>query len=152
MGESGQLSSSNSVYHLIHDLHETITKSIDTALSWDQLNSPPINYTLVRPIVDRIVHGTRSNSAREDPPEGSSQGESEDEDRAPTASDILSVSGAELGLRPGPSKGKGRSVAAPGGILFALMTNRSVNLSPQNKADVKWIGLDCNSSISQLAI
>jgi hypothetical protein len=42
------------VYGLIHELHTTITKSIDTSLSWEAINSPPVNYTLVRPIVERL--------------------------------------------------------------------------------------------------
>lgn len=41
----------HSIFSLIHEIHTTITKSIDTNLSWDQLNSPPVNYTVIRPIV-----------------------------------------------------------------------------------------------------
>lgn len=47
--------SPDSIYHLTHDIHQTVTRSIDTALSWEQLNSPSVNYTLVRPIVERFA-------------------------------------------------------------------------------------------------
>jgi hypothetical protein len=51
--ESRTAEISTSIFALIHTLHSTITDAIDTSLTWDQLNSPPVNYTLVRPIVDR---------------------------------------------------------------------------------------------------
>lgn len=53
-GETSSQGQSESVFSLIHELHSTITKSIDTSLSWDQLNSPPVNYTVIRPIIERL--------------------------------------------------------------------------------------------------
>ncbi|WVW82960.1 hypothetical protein I302_104976 [Kwoniella bestiolae CBS 10118] len=50
------------LFSLIHELHTTINDSIDTALTWDQLQSPPINYTLVRPIVQRFAPKVEADS------------------------------------------------------------------------------------------
>lgn len=101
----------STVFSLIHELHATVTSSIDTALSWDQLNSPPINYTLVRPIVARF---------------SPHQVESE---KRPTAGDgLLDVprQGAERGpSRAGAGAGAGETgQASLGAILYALMANR----------------------------
>lgn len=45
----------NSIFALIHELSSSITGAIDTSLTCEQLHSPPINYTLVRPIVERFA-------------------------------------------------------------------------------------------------
>jgi hypothetical protein len=98
----------DSLFDLIHELHATVTRSIDTSLSWEQLNSPPINYTLVRPIVDRFclrdVDGKLSDVK---------------------TSVYLGV--PPSGIRK-PDKGKGITRHEPevslGGILYALMANR----------------------------
>ncbi|KAJ6513410.1 receptor-activated Ca2+-permeable cation channel [Mycena sanguinolenta] len=39
------------VFPLIHAIKEDVKKTIDTALSWDQLTASDINFTIVRPIV-----------------------------------------------------------------------------------------------------
>lgn len=90
------------LFALIHDIHATITRSIDTSLTWEQLNSPQINYTLVRPIVERL------SPAAED-------------GKADLVQDGL------LGVTKGSGKRKGRVVsrgASLGGLLYALMANR----------------------------
>jgi hypothetical protein len=56
---------SRSIFHLTHEIQQTVTRSIDTALSWDQLNSPSVNYTLVRPIVERFA-GHPSSTEKQD--------------------------------------------------------------------------------------
>ncbi|WOO84396.1 Calcium channel YVC1 [Vanrija pseudolonga] len=43
-----------SVFELVHTLHATITAAIDTPMTWDELKSPSVNYTLVKPIVQRF--------------------------------------------------------------------------------------------------
>ncbi|GMK58888.1 hypothetical protein CspeluHIS016_0603300 [Cutaneotrichosporon spelunceum] len=48
-------SSPTGVYELIHALHAEILEAIDTALDWDELKSPTVNYTVVRPIVARFA-------------------------------------------------------------------------------------------------
>ncbi|KIR25457.1 nonselective cation channel [Cryptococcus deuterogattii LA55] len=96
----------NTVFPLIHEIHAIVTRTIDTALDWDQLNSPPINYSLVRPIVQRLapkiehqrVNGTDTTEA-------------------------TALDGGELGV--------GKTAAPPahhgpslGEVLYALMANR----------------------------
>ncbi|ORX39957.1 hypothetical protein BD324DRAFT_615672 [Kockovaella imperatae] len=132
MGETSirrddRVTEETTVFGLIHELQETITQSIDTALSWDQLNSPPINYTLVRPLVHRLVHG--SHELTEDDAGLSVNNPITGEGfKRPLASQLLSVSRAD-GEESGKSAtGKSRSVhrdlVPPGRNLFALMTNR----------------------------
>ncbi|WVQ78363.1 hypothetical protein IAT38_000448 [Cryptococcus sp. DSM 104549] len=104
------------LFALIHDLHATITQSIDTALDWDQLNSPPINYTLVRPIVQRFAPK---------PDDG-------DEKRGLNGSGRTSTLGLPAGsgaAADGGESGVGarkRATDGPslGEVLFALMANR----------------------------
>lgn len=101
---------STSIFDLIHELHATITRSIDTSLSWEQLNSPPINYTLVRPIVDRFAprpHAAKSTAVK---------------------SDTLAVPVAGEGGESGTTKVQTSmdEVVPLGGILYALMVNRFV--------------------------
>ena len=102
----------HSIFALIHELHSTITKSIDTSLSWDQLNSPPVNYTVIRPIVERL-----------NPSPSPTPGEKRNQHR---------YSGRTLTV---PSKqrseedGHGHKVLGEGGmglgmVLYALMANR----------------------------
>lgn len=53
------------LFGLIHELHDTISKSVDTALSWEVLGSPPINYSLIRPLISRLsAHISFSPSSR----------------------------------------------------------------------------------------
>jgi len=94
------------VYGLIHELHTTITKSIDTSLSWEALNSPPVNYTLVRPIVEKLCPKAAESKVR--------------------SGDRLTVP-----LGNGEEAGLGDEGGADGGmglgmILYALMANRYV--------------------------
>ncbi|ODN83174.1 hypothetical protein L202_01365 [Cryptococcus amylolentus CBS 6039] len=97
---------SGTVFALIHDLHRTVTTAIDTALDWDQLNSPPINYTLVRPLVLRYAPKL-------------------DEDRYNSNGSSIVVppnQGGELGVdRSAPIPASGPSL---GQVLYALMANR----------------------------
>nr|ODN95119.1 nonselective cation channel [Cryptococcus depauperatus CBS 7855] len=95
----------SAVFSLVHELHTVVTQSIDTALDWDQLNSPPINYSLVRPIVQRYVPKT---------------------DKAGAGSSLTSIGmpsdGVELGIgRAHPTFQQGPSL---GNVLYALMANR----------------------------
>lgn len=94
-----------SIFNLIHDLHSTINQSIDTSLSWEQLNSPPINYTLVRPIVERFSPKSKDeekvDEARLQVPKRGDNGES--------GSRVMGNAMGGVGL---------------GGVLYALMANR----------------------------
>ena len=96
------------VYGLIHELHTTITKSIDTSLSWEALNSPPVNYTLVRPIVEKLCPKAAESKVR-----------SGDRLTVPL------VGGEETGLENG--QGEGQGGMGLGMILYALMANRYVS-------------------------
>lgn len=51
-----QTASPKSIYALIHGLHRDVKKSIDTALTWDQLShTPELNYTTIRPLVKKYT-------------------------------------------------------------------------------------------------
>ncbi len=43
------------VYELIHALHTEILEAIDTALDWEELKAPSVNYTIVRPVVEKFA-------------------------------------------------------------------------------------------------
>ncbi|BEI91416.1 uncharacterized protein CcaverHIS019_0402360 [Cutaneotrichosporon cavernicola] len=43
------------VYALIHALHTEILEAIDSALDWEELKSPSVNYSIVRPIIERFA-------------------------------------------------------------------------------------------------
>ena len=101
--------STSSIFNLIHDLHQTITASIDTNLSWDQLNSPAINYTLVRPIIDRLLPDNDTNGAAPK--------------RTKSASGLLDVPGDQEASIGSPAKLE----TCLGAVLFALMANRYVD-------------------------
>ncbi|KAK4686667.1 hypothetical protein P7C73_g3457, partial [Tremellales sp. Uapishka_1] len=98
---------SSSIFALCHTLNNLIIQSIDTSLTWEQLNSPPVNYTLIRPIVDRF---------------------------APNSEPEKSASpNATLPVPPNDSGESGRSTngvkvgeegLSLGGVLYALMANR----------------------------
>lgn len=97
------------VYALIHELHTTITKSIDTSLSWEALNSPPVNYTLVRPIVEKLCPKAAKYKVK--------------------SGDRLTVplgNGEEAGLGDRQGEGEGEGGMGLGMILYALMANRYV--------------------------
>lgn len=97
--------SSPSIFHLIHELHAVLTRSIDSALTWDQLNSPPVQYTLVRPFVSK--YATR-------PLDGQAEKQ-------------RSVDDSSLGPErrtEGGDKGQGWALGA---VLYALMVNRSAS-------------------------
>lgn len=112
-----------SIFSLIHELHETVTRSIDSSLSWDQLNSPPINYTLIRPILDSL-NPVNTGSERDKKPGGRKGG----------------AGGGSLGVPDGirseedgiyknnhhRNGGEGENVEriSLGMVLYALMANR----------------------------
>jgi len=101
---NGTRTEDQTVYGLIHELHTTITKSIDTSLSWEALNSPPVNYTLVRPIVDKLCPKAAESKVR--------------------SGDRLTVplgNGEEAGLG---GEGEADGGMGLGMILYALMANR----------------------------
>ncbi|WVQ98885.1 hypothetical protein IAU59_006016 [Kwoniella sp. CBS 9459] len=101
------------VFSLIHELHVTITEAIDTALSWDQLQSPPVNYTLVRPIVQRF-------SPKKDPENENAEKKGDDVLRAKRVDD-----GGESGVpKARPAQGQSREGPSLGMVLYALMANR----------------------------
>ncbi|ADV19593.1 Non-selective cation channel, putative [Cryptococcus gattii WM276] len=95
----------DTVFPLIHEIHAIVTQTIDTALDWDQLNSPPINYSLVRPIVQRLAPKIEHQH-----PNGTGLTEA-------TALDAgeLGVGTAARPVHHGPSLGE---------VLYALMANR----------------------------
>ncbi|WVF72035.1 hypothetical protein IAT40_006847 [Kwoniella sp. CBS 6097] len=99
----------NNVFALIHELHTTITEAIDTALSWDQLQSPPVNYTLVRPIVQRF--------SPKSSPENEKKG-----------NDVLNAKkindGGESGVPTSPLSTQSQQGPSLGMVLYALMANR----------------------------
>lgn len=97
----------DTVFPLIHEIHAIVTQTIDTALDWDQLNSPPINYSLVRPIVQRLAPKIEHQR-----PNGTGLTEA-------TALDAgeLGVGTAARPVHHGPSLGE---------VLYALMANRWV--------------------------
>ena len=104
------------IFALIHELHTTISDAIDTSLSWDTLNSPPINYSLVRPIVERFTPK---------PPDEKVKG-------------ALKLAGTQLLSAPKPDRGEsGNGTAIQddagavsfGGVLYALMVNRCASTS-----------------------
>lgn len=100
-----------SVFSLIHELHATVTQSIDTSLTWEQINSPPINYTLVRPIVERFA-----------PKRDGSGGKSKIAGgllRAPEIGDSV-----ESGVKTDDNQAGG--IIPLGALLYALMANRYV--------------------------
>jgi len=107
------------VYGLIHELHTTITKSIDTSLSWEALNSPPVNYTLVRPIVEKLCPKAAESKAR--------------------SGDRLTVplgNGEEAGFAGGGGgEGEGDGGMGLGMILYALMANRYVSSFLTTRSD-----------------
>jgi hypothetical protein len=107
--------SNPTVYSLIHELHSTITKSIDTSLSWDQLNSPPVNYTLVRPIVENLCPPI-SNDFKS---AGPGVGERERFLDVPMTTSMMG-DGGEMASDGIERKGKN----GLGMILYALMANR----------------------------
>ncbi|KAL1406840.1 hypothetical protein Q8F55_006249 [Vanrija albida] len=43
------------VFELVHALHTAITAAIDTPMTWEELKSPSVNYTLVKPIVQQFM-------------------------------------------------------------------------------------------------
>ncbi|OCF71722.1 nonselective cation channel [Kwoniella mangroviensis CBS 8886] len=100
----------STLFALIHELHTTINDSIDTALSWDQLQSPPINYTLVRPIVQRFAPKVDEGSK----PTG-------------TATPALAVPTFQDGGESGVTRkivGGDADGPSLGMVLYALMANR----------------------------
>ena len=102
------------VYGLIHELHTTITKSIDTSLTWEALNSPPVNYTIVRPIVERLCPRVAENKLKSglgDRLEVPGNGNGEDTEAASGSAAGVGEDGRGLGM-----------------ILYALMANRYVSL------------------------
>jgi hypothetical protein len=98
--------STSSIFNLIHDLHQTITSSIDTSLSWDQLNSPAINYTLVRPIIDRLLPDEDASAALPK--------------RNRSTSGLLDIPRDQEASVGSPAKLE----TCLGAVLFALMANR----------------------------
>ncbi|KAK1924838.1 hypothetical protein DB88DRAFT_534891 [Papiliotrema laurentii] len=102
--------STASTFLLIHELHRTILESIDTALTWEQLNAPSINYTLIRPIIDRLAP-TEYKSERE-----------------PLLSPDARLNDTEESRYTGPAESK----TCIGAILFALMANRLQFISLAN--------------------
>jgi hypothetical protein len=104
--EPARALSTTSIFNLIHDLHQTITASIDTSLTWDQLNSPAINYTLVRPIIDRLLPDNEANGTAPKQPK--------------SASGLLDIPGDQEAAIGSPAK----TETCLGAVLFALMANR----------------------------
>lgn len=107
----------SSIFALIHDLHQTITSSIDTSLTWDQLNSPAVNYSLIRPIIDRLDP--------ENPPK-TAVNKAADVPGAKTASGLLNLPTGGEGSHDGNESALdvGKRETCLGAVLFALMANR----------------------------
>jgi hypothetical protein len=98
--------STPSIFHLIHELHAVVTRSIDSALTWEQLNSPPIQYTLVRPFVSKYAASKPGAHGR---PEKQ-----------------RSVDNSLLGPERRAEVGEKDEGWALGAVLYALMVNRCV--------------------------
>lgn len=119
-----------SVFELIHSLHEAIKASIDASLSWEDLNSPPVNYTVVRPLVKRFSP-TRTQSHESGGAEASSSssarrhsGASTGHKRSVTDRFLRPRDGGEGGRAGGPRHEE--EGVTLGAILYALMANRYV--------------------------
>ena len=96
----------SSIFSLIHEIQALVAASIDTALTWEQLNSPPINYTLVRPIVERVS------------PFASDQDEK-------TVAELLNATrSVEAGHGSALGSSSSRRSLSLGAVLFAFMANR----------------------------
>jgi hypothetical protein len=104
-----------SIFSLIHEIHATVTTSIDTSLSWDQLNSPPINYSLVRPIIERFTELSSTSDIEKD----SKYDEANHRHLDVPVSDDGGESGQAVRVTA-------RARVSLGAILYALMANRSV--------------------------
>jgi hypothetical protein len=111
---NGDGDAEQTVYSLIHELHNTITKSIDTSLSWETLNGPPVNFSIVRPIVERLCPKVAEEKVRSG-------------DRLVVP--VLGEDGGEAGVENGSGEEQGEGL---GIILFALMANRYVPLLPSS--------------------
>ncbi|KAE8541109.1 hypothetical protein D1P53_002463 [Cryptococcus gattii VGV] len=95
----------DTVFPLIHEIYAIVTRTIDTALDWDQLNSPPINYSLVRPIVHRLAPKPEHQRAN-----------------GTDLTEATALDGGELGVgKLAPPVHHGPSL---GEVLYALMANR----------------------------
>ena len=136
VGDGGESSTSaqastlvpKTVYSLVHYLHTTINQSIDTSLNWEQLNSPPINYTLVKPLISSLFPGSYD--------EGPATVRSDESYRA---SRLLSVSRTNSGYgedgQPAPTTSQDQGEhTGTGAVLYALMINRSaLSWSPRRE-------------------
>lgn len=117
-------SESESVFSLIHELHSTITKSIDTSLSWDQLNSPPVNYTVIRPIIERLkpTHSSgRTEKSRKKGGGGMLQVPSNQ--RSEEDGNGHKIKSKKQSDTEGRDGGEGERMGL-GMVLYALMANR----------------------------
>lgn len=52
---SSSPSPATGVYEIIHSLNFEILEAIDSALSWDELTAPPVNYSFIRPIIEKFA-------------------------------------------------------------------------------------------------
>lgn len=116
-----------SVFELIHSLHEAIKDSIDTSLSWEDLNSPPVNYTVVRPLVKRFSPTSTRQQEAGISTEGTSRAR-----HAASGPSAHNQSASDRFLRPHDGGEDGRAGTGHqqeegttlGAVLYALMANR----------------------------
>lgn len=107
------------MFSLIHEIHAIVTSAVDTSLTWEQLNSPTVNYTLVRPTVAHLLPKTDEKA------EGHSK---------PSFLGVPKSNGAD-----GGESGLGSSAGTQpclGAVLYALMANRYVQPSPYSSFEL----------------
>ncbi|RXK38635.1 hypothetical protein M231_04141 [Tremella mesenterica] len=123
------------IFDLIHDLHKTITTAIDSSLSWDTLNSPPVDYSLVRPIVERFRFGDKEQRGSGSSESKSKLGEGRrDYETSGDRGETGNVSRNEGGVEEG---------VGLGGLLYALMVNR-IRFMSLARQDLSWAPLQCS--------
>ncbi|KAJ9114907.1 hypothetical protein QFC20_001280 [Naganishia adeliensis] len=50
----GALPAPGDIFGMIHIVHRAVKVNVDTALTWEQLSSPEVNYSVIRPLIQRF--------------------------------------------------------------------------------------------------
>lgn len=59
LGSAISLAAHEPVFPLVQRISKEVDNQVDTPLSWDQLKSPAVNFSLVRPLVNKLTRGQR---------------------------------------------------------------------------------------------
>ncbi|BGP38496.1 hypothetical protein JCM10450v2_002444 [Rhodotorula kratochvilovae] len=59
LGSAISLAGNEAVFPLVQRVSKEVEDAVDTPLSWDQLKSPAVNFSLVRPLVHKLSRGDR---------------------------------------------------------------------------------------------